>query len=247
MKNVCAVVLAAGKGSRMKSELPKVLHEINGKPLIIFSLQTLQSLKLSQFISVVKHRADLVVPVIKSYSDVAFQGDEYGTAKAVEASLPKLNDDIDTVMVINGDDSMFYSKKTFEEVLKKHQDEKNTITFITLLKENPTGYGRVVYDKTGNFQKIVEQKDATDEQKEIKEVNDGVYIFNRKFLEEKIANLAPSPVTGEYYLTDLINVAIEHNKKVGTYLLPNSLEFFGVSTQQDIQQANQLYSSVKNI
>lgn len=247
MKNVCAVVLAAGKGSRMKSDLPKVLHEINGKPLIIFSLQTLQSLNLSQFVSVVKHRADLVVPVIKSYSDVAYQGEEYGTAKAVEASLPKLNKDIDTVMVINGDDSMFYSKKTFEEVLKKHNDEQNTITFITLLKENPTGYGRIVYDKAGNFQKIVEQKDATDEQKEIKEVNDGVYIFDRAFLEENIKALAPSPVTGEYYLTDLINVAISKNKKVGTYLLPNSSEFFGVSTQQDVQQANQLYASIKNI
>lgn len=247
MKNVCAVVLAAGKGSRMKSDLPKVLHEINGRPLIIFSLETLHSLKLSQFISVVKHRAELVVPVIQSYSDVAYQGDDYGTAKAVEAAMPTLHDNIDTVMVINGDDSMFYSKKTFEEVLKKHKDEQNTITFITLLKDNPTGYGRVVYDTDGNFEKIVEQKDATDEQKEIKEVNDGVYIFNRTFLQENLRDLEPSPVTGEYYLTDLINVAISKHKKVGTYLLPNSSEFFGVSTQQDVQQANQLFSSMKNI
>ncbi|MBI3887777.1 NTP transferase domain-containing protein [Candidatus Microgenomates bacterium] len=112
MKSVCAVILAAGRGSRMKSELPKVLHTIHGKPLIVFPLQTLQSLGIPQTITVVKHQADLVLPVVIKYSQLAYQGDEYGTAKAIEAALPIVHKKIDTIMVVNGDDSMFYEAKT---------------------------------------------------------------------------------------------------------------------------------------
>ena len=226
MKNkVAAVVLAAGRGSRMKSDLPKVLHLVNDEPLLVMPLRTLTSIKLSQIITVVKHQAELVAPVAKPFADIAYQGEAYGTAKAAESAIPVINQDIDTVMVVNGDDSMFYEAKTFKDVLAKHKREKNTITFITLLKKNPTGFGRVIYDKAGNFQKIVEEKDATIREKKVNEVNDGVYIFDRKFLEENIGQVVPSEVTGEYYLTDLINMALENEKKVGTFLLENSIEF----------------------
>jgi bifunctional UDP-N-acetylglucosamine pyrophosphorylase/glucosamine-1-phosphate N-acetyltransferase len=241
MQNICAIILAAGRGSRMNSELPKILHLINGKPLILFPLETLQSLGLSQTITVVKHKADLVLPIVRPYSQIAYQGEEYGTAKAVEFALPKINSDIDTVMVINGDDSMFYEEVTFRNILNQHNTEKNTITFITLLKNNPTGYGRVIYNKFGNFKKIVEEKDATENEKKINEVNDGVYIFDRTFLAANIQKIKPSKTTGEYYLTDLINISLKLKKKIGTYLLPNNSEFFGVSTQEDIETANYLY------
>lgn len=248
MKNkVAAVVLAAGRGSRMKSDLPKVLHLVNDEPLLVMPLRTLTSIKLSQIITIVKHQAELVAPVAKPYADIAYQGEAYGTAKAAEACLPVLNPEIDTVMIVNGDDSMFYEAKTFKDVLAKHKKENNTITFITLLKKNPTGLGRVIYDKEGNFKKIVEEKDATVREKKVNEVNDGVYVFDRKFFDEHISEVVPSEVTGEYYLTDLINMALEQDKKVGTFLLENSLEFYGISTQADVAQANELYSNVKNI
>lgn len=247
MKNVAAVVLAAGRGSRMQSDLPKVLHLVNDEPLIVMPLRTLTSIKLSQLITVVKHQAELVAPVAKQFADIAYQGEAYGTAKAVEGALPVLNDNIDTVMVVNGDDSMFYEAKTFKKVLQKHTKEKNTITFITLLKQNPTGFGRVIYDKNGTFKKIVEEKDATIKERKVQEVNDGVYIFDRKFLEENLSKVIPSEVTGEYYLTDLINTALEQKKGIGTYLLENNLEFYGISTQQDVQGANVRYATVKNI
>jgi bifunctional UDP-N-acetylglucosamine pyrophosphorylase/glucosamine-1-phosphate N-acetyltransferase len=245
--NVCAVVLAAGRGSRMKSDLPKVLHLVNDEPLLVLPLRTLTSIKMSQIVTIVKHQAELVAPIAKPFSDIAYQGEAYGTAKAAEAVLPVLNEDIDTVMIVNGDDSMFYEAKTFKSVLKRHKTDNNTITFITLLKKNPTGFGRVIYDKQGNFQKIVEEKDATISQKKVNEVNDGVYIFDRKFFETFIGQVTPSPVTGEYYLTDLVNMALDNGKKVGTYLLENSLEFYGISTQADVQAANELYSNVKNV
>lgn len=245
--NVCAVILAAGKGTRMKSELPKILHTIDGKPLILFPITTLNSLHINQLITVVKHKAELVLPHVRPYADIAYQGDEYGTAKAVEAAIGHFKSSIDTIMVVNGDDSMFYEAKTFRAVLRKHKKEKNTITFITLKKENPTGYGRVIYDASGNFRTIVEEKDASESEKKITEVNDGVYVFDRQFLEKYIRQVVPSIRTGEYYLTDLINIALDKNKRIGTYLLKNSSEFYGISTQQDVAKANQLYASVKNI
>jgi bifunctional UDP-N-acetylglucosamine pyrophosphorylase/glucosamine-1-phosphate N-acetyltransferase len=247
MKNVSAVILAAGKGTRMKSELPKILHLIDGKPLIQFPLETLRSLKLAQLITVIKHKADLILPLVKPYADVAYQGDDYGTGKAVEAALPVLQKNIDTIMVVNGDDSMFYGKDTFRNVLTKHKEEKNVITFITLLKDDPTGYGRVIYDKFGNFKKIVEEKDATVSQKKIQEVNDGVYIFDKTFLLANIEKLKPSKVTGEYYLTDLINVALKKNKRIGTHLLENSSEFFGISTKKDVHRANEFFVNQRSL
>lgn len=246
-KKVAAVVLAAGRGSRMKSDLPKVLHMVNDEPLLVMPLRTLTSIKMSQIITVVKHQAELVAPVAKPFSDIAYQGEAYGTAKAVEGAIPVINQDIDTVMVVNGDDSMFYESKTFKDVLKRHTKDNNTITFITLLKKSPTGFGRVIYDKNGNFKKIVEEKDATIREKKVNEVNDGVYIFDRKFLEETIGQVVPSEVTGEYYLTDLVNMALENGKRVGTFLLENSHEFYGISTQADVQAANELYANVKNV
>src|SRR5664279_264582 len=130
----------------MKSDLPKVLHIVNGEPLIVMPLRTLSSIKISQIVTVVKHQAELVAPVVKPYANIAYQGEAYGTAKAVEGALPVIHPDIDTVMVVNGDDSMFYEAKTFRNVLRKHKTERNAITFITLLKHNPTGFGRVIYD-----------------------------------------------------------------------------------------------------
>lgn len=248
MKNkVAAVVLAAGRGSRMKSDLPKVLHLVNDEPLLVMPLRTLTSIKLSQIITIVKHQAELVAPVARPFADIAYQGEAYGTAKAVEGAMPVLNPEIDTVMVVNGDDSMFYEAKTFKDVLAKHKKDNNTITFITLLKKNPTGFGRVIYEKAGNFKKIVEEKDATIREKKVNEVNDGVYILDRKFLEENIGKVVPSEVTGEYYLTDLINMALNQARKVGTFLLENNIEFYGISTQEDVAQANELYANVKNI
>lgn len=248
MKNkVAAIVLAAGRGSRMKSDLPKVLHLINGEPMLVKPLQTLTSIKLSQIITVVKHQAELVSPVAKPYSDIAYQGEAYGTAKAVEGAIPVINSEIDTVMVVNGDDSMFYEAKTFKEIIRKHTKENNVITLVTVFRNDPTGLGRIIYDKEGSFKKIVEEKDATIREKRVKEINAGFYVFNRKFLEDNIANVIPSEVTGEYYLPALINMALEENKKVGTFLLEDSLEFFGVSTQADVAKANELYSNIKSI
>lgn len=242
-----AIILAAGRGSRMKSELPKILHTVNDVPLIVFPLKTLTSIKISQMVTVVKHRADLILPYVIPYSEIAYQGEEYGTAKAVQAALPFVDNDSNTVMVVNGDDSMFYKDETFMKVLSKHKEEGNAITFITLLKSDPSGYGRVVYDKYGKFKKIVEDKDATHAQKKIKEVNDGVYVFDKRFLAENIKNIKASKATGEYYLTDLINFALNNRKRIGTYLLENTQEFFGVSTQEDIRAANEQYADFNSL
>lgn len=239
-KNFSAVILAAGKGTRMKSELPKVLHQVNGQPLITMVLEKINKLEVGKIITILKHQKDIILPYIPEYSYFAEQGEEYGTAKAVEAAIPYLPVHSDHVMVINGDDSMFYSIQTFQNVMQKHIDTNSDITFITLIKDNPTGFGRVVYNEKGEFQQIIEEKDASDEIRLINEVNDGVYIFKKDFLLENITSISPSRTTGEYYLTDLIGLAVSQGKKVSTSLLQDSTEFFGISTQEDVKRANEL-------
>lgn len=243
-RKFAAVILAAGKGTRMKSDLPKVLHTVNGKTLLSLVLEKIEKLHVGKIITIVKHQKELIIPSLPEYSYFAEQGEEYGTAKAVEAALPFLPINAKHIMVINGDDSMFYSLDTFKCVMQKHLDTKSDITFITLTKENPTGYGRVVYDKRGKFKEIVEEKDATDEIRMIKEVNDGVYIFKKDFLLKNITSITPSTTTGEYYLTDLISLAVSQNKKVSTSLLADSTEFFGISTQDDVRLANELSQQI---
>ncbi len=242
-----AVVLAAGRGSRMKSDLPKVLHEIDGEPMLVKPLRMLTSLKFGQIVTVVNHGAELVAPVAEPYSTIARQGEAYGTAKAVEAAIPVLNPDVENVLVVNGDDSMFYEAKTFKDVLSKHKREHNKVTIVTVLKQDPTGFGRIVYDAHGDFEKIVEEKDATVKERHVKEVNTGFYVFDREFLQTNLPNVVPSEVTQEYYLPAVINMALEEDKKVGTHLLEDALQFFGVSTQADVARANELYSEVKNV
>jgi bifunctional UDP-N-acetylglucosamine pyrophosphorylase/glucosamine-1-phosphate N-acetyltransferase len=244
--DVCAVILGAGKGTRMKSKTPKVLSKVNGMPLILYPIQNLKSIGVGQIITVVKYKKREVLNVLDGLSDFAIQKNKYGTAIAVESSLYKVRNDISHIMVINGDDSIFYTNETFNNVVKKHKSTGSTITFISVKKDNPKGFGRVVYDENGNFKKIVEEKDASVKEKKIKEVNDGVYLFEKNFLLDNITKIKKSETTGEYYLTSIIEIAIKKNLKVSTYLLEDSNEFFGISTKEDLIAANLISENKKN-
>lgn len=237
--NIAAIILAAGKGKRMQSDLPKVLHLVSGQPLLLKSLKILEKVDLNQKIVVVGHRADLVQKTLKGKNiDFALQSKQLGTADAAKVSLSKLNDQIENVLIINGDDSAFYNPRTIKNLLNRHSANQNIITFLTVKLDNPSGFGRVV-KKSGSPIAIVEEKDATVKQKKIKEINCGLYVFSRRWLEANIKKVQKSKVTGEYYLVGLIKVAADEKQKVEAVLLKDKNEWIGVNTKEDLEKANQ--------
>ncbi len=239
-ESVSAIVLAAGRGSRMKSSKPKILHEICGRPMISYSLQNLRRAGVGEIIAVVSYRKNLVINAIKGEVKTAFQKNpKGGTGDAARVGMSKVSEKAKSVMVLYGDDTAFYSPDTISKVIKNHHSNRAVITFITLTKENPYGLGRIVRNRNGDLVKIVEEKDANEEEKKISEVNDGLYVFDRNWFEENVTKINPSMVTRELYIVDLIKMAIEQNKKVTAYRLPTDIEWQGVNTPAELEKAKE--------
>lgn len=237
-KEVSSIILAAGKGTRMKSSKPKILHEICGRPMIAFSLQNLRRSKVGEIITVVSYRKNLVIDKVGGAVKIAVQSNpKGGTADAVISGIQKVSKDAKHVMVLYGDDTAFYEPDTIKEVLRDHISGKAVITFITLTKENPFGLGRILRDEKDNLIGIVEEKDATDPQRKIKEVNDGLYIFDKEWIAQNLPKIKPSAVTGELYLVDLIKMAIDQKKKVKAYKLPTDSQWQGINNPEELAKA----------
>lgn len=234
---VCAIVLAAGRGTRMQSEKPKVLHEIAGKPLLYYTLTTLAELGLGQTITVVKHQREIVSQYVQSNfsSDVVVQRNEYGTAKAVEAALQYVKPDIKSCLVLYADNAMFVAKETYQKLIDTHFENGNIITFATREVADPKHMGRVVRDSLGTVTAIVEHKDASEAQLQIKEVNPGLYVFDRTWLENNVNAVPASQTTGEYYVTDFIALALEQGQNVEAINFGETDQWQGVTTQDDIR------------
>ncbi len=237
-KDVSAIVLAAGRGSRMKSSKPKILHEICGRPMIAYSLQNLRRSKVGEIITVVSYRKNLVVKEVGGAVKVAVQKNpKGGTADAAASGLTKVNQNAKSVMVLYGDDTAFYSPETITKVLNDHNAKKATITFITLTKDNPHGLGRIVRSKEGEVLRIVEEKDASEEERKINEVNDGLYVFDKDWIVSNLPKVKRSPITKELYIVELIKMAIEQSKKVTAYRLPTDVEWQGINNPEELESA----------
>jgi len=204
--SVSAIILAAGKGSRMKSARPKVIHEICGRPIIAYTLENLRKAGISDICAVVSFKKNLVIRKIKGAVKIAYQKNpKGGTADAAKAGVDFISKDATEILIINGDDSAFYTPKTIQEIIKIHKTRERKLTFVSLMKDDPTGLGRVIRGKNGLITKIVEEKDATNMERKIKEVNDGLYLFDAKWFRDNINNVKKGQ-QGEYYLVDLIKI-----------------------------------------
>jgi bifunctional N-acetylglucosamine-1-phosphate-uridyltransferase/glucosamine-1-phosphate-acetyltransferase GlmU-like protein len=240
--NFAAIVLAAGRGTRLAegypSPAPKVLYKIADRPMISYTLDLLKKLGLEEIIIVVGHKAEDVKREVGTGFKFAIQDKRLGTGHAAKIGLSLVSAGKKEILVINGDDSAFYKLGTLQKVINKHVGRDNTITFVVLRLENPTGLGRVIR-RNSEVVDIIEERDTTSKQKEIKEINDGVYVFNRKWLEKKLPLVKKSKV-GEYYLVDLIKMAVAQGKKVGTFVLEDSSEWRGVNTPEELKVADRM-------
>lgn len=243
-EKIGAIVLAAGKGTRMESKsVNKVTLPLGGKPMIIHTAELLREVDATPIIIVIGFAKHSVKSLFSKDIIFAEQRRRLGTAHAVLAGLRELPLDVEDVLILQGDDSALYRKDIIEKLLITHEKTNAAFTFLTIEVDNPTGLGRIMRDKSGKLIRIVEEKDATEEQKRINEINPACYIANSKFLRKYLPKVEKSPVTGEYYLTSLIDIGIKNDEKIETFQAGN-IAWRGVNTKDELLQAEELMTSV---
>jgi bifunctional UDP-N-acetylglucosamine pyrophosphorylase/glucosamine-1-phosphate N-acetyltransferase len=233
---IASVVLAAGMGTRMKSQLPKMLHPILGKPMILHALDAVLSHADLPPVVVVGHGAEAVKEAVQAaFPDqvgFALQAEQLGTGHAVLSAKDALRGRSDLVLVTCADMPMLQAE-TIEKIIAFHKKNENVLTMTSVEGDVPRGFGRVVRDQTGKLIAIVEEVDATEEQRKIREYNISVYCFDAAWLWENLTRIQASP-KGEYYVTDLIKMAVEQGKKLDSVVLDDPVEGLGVNNRIDL-------------
>jgi bifunctional UDP-N-acetylglucosamine pyrophosphorylase / glucosamine-1-phosphate N-acetyltransferase len=248
MSRKVAVVLAAGKGTRMKSELPKVLIEICGRPMLDYVLDALEAVGFDQVVVVVGYRADDVKRAMSGRKNVSFalQAEQKGTGHAVMMCRETLAGHNGAVAVVTGDAPMIQAdsvKKLLEEYERSHA----ACVMGTIHKESPGGLGRIVRDAKGDFEAIVEEKDATEAQRKITEVNMSCYVFDSQSLLAALDELRPDNAQGEYYITDCPGLMNREGKKVLALPVLKPIEALGVNTMDELRQAEEVVRAGEHI
>lgn len=230
------VVLAAGKGTRMKSKLYKVLHKVCGKTMVEHVVDAAQGVNPAEIVTIVGTGAGDVEKVLADNSKFAFQEKQLGTGDAVMTAREELGDKDGATLVVTGDTPLF-TTDTFNELFKYHAEKGNAATVLTAEAPNPFGYGRIIRDDQGNVLRIVEQKDGKPEELKVKEINTGVFCFDNKKLFEALKHVNNDNAQGEYYLTDVLEILRNSGERVGAYKMPDFSESLGVNDRIALAQA----------
>lgn len=237
-----AIVLAAGKGTRMKSLLEnksKVSYEILGVPLVKYVLNALDNVKICKTVVVVGFGGEITSEIVKDKADIVWQKEQKGTGHAVKQAAPILANKEGLTIILCGDTPLLTSE-TINELINSHVKNNNALTVLSAIVDNPHGYGRIVRDDNGNVLKIVEQADTDQKTNAIKEVNTGVCVYNNKLLFEYLNKLQPNNAQGEYYLTDLIKMFVTNNLKVGVSIMSDYHEMLGINDRWQLAEAANL-------
>jgi bifunctional UDP-N-acetylglucosamine pyrophosphorylase / glucosamine-1-phosphate N-acetyltransferase len=232
------LILAAGLGTRMKSNLAKVLHKIDGRPLINHVCSTAMALAPSKICIVVGHQGEDVKDAVSNELigtevEFAWQIEQLGTGDAVNSARQFFENEDSTLLVLSGDVPSIKAE-TLAALIQQHHSfspKGAACTILTVKLEDPTGYGRIIRDELSGFDRIVEQKDATDDERKVREINSGIYCFNSKLLFQTLAKITPSPVTNEYYLTDVPQLLREMNENVAIYQHHDKNEIEGINNR----------------
>ncbi|MCZ9599591.1 bifunctional UDP-N-acetylglucosamine diphosphorylase/glucosamine-1-phosphate N-acetyltransferase GlmU [Lactobacillus mulieris] len=233
------VVLAAGKGTRMKSKLYKVLHKVCGKTMVEHVVEAANGMKPEKIVTIVGTGAEDVKEVLAGKSDFAFQEKQLGTGHAVLTAAPILENENGATLVVTGDTPLF-TTETFENLFNYHQEKENAATVLTAEAPNPFGYGRIIRDEQGNVLRIVEQKDGKPEELKVKEINTGVFCFDNKKLFAALKKVTNDNAQGEYYLTDVLEILRNSGERVGAYKMPDFSQSLGVNDRIALANASKI-------
>ena len=243
--NLTTIILAAGKGTRMKSNLPKVLHKVCGRPMIEHVIEAARGAGSEREIVVIGSGAD---EVEKAITDVEFalQAEQLGTGHAVKMAKDKITDMEGTVMILCGDTPLV-SADLLEKFIENHEQTKATATVLTAMMPDATGYGRIVRNQSGSVDKIVEHKDATEEELQIHEVNSGMYCFDVKALFDALEKVTNDNAQGEYYLTDVLGIIRSQGLLINAFVTNAFTQILGINSRYQLATAERILRQRKNI
>lgn len=244
--DIKSVILAAGKGTRMKSDIPKVLHKIMEKPLLGYVLDNVKNIVSESFVIVGHHAEEVTEFVNKNYSSAktVLQTPQLGTGHAVSMVCPCLENFDGQVIILCGDTPLI-TEKTLKEFIDYHNSCNSDLTVMSTIFDNPTNYGRIVRENDNSLKCIVEEKDATADEKAIKEVNAGIYCLNWSKIKPAFSQLTSNNAQGEYYLTDIIAWGKKENLSVNAYILQNNDEIYGINSRQNLAVATKIMNERK--
>src|SRR3989344_1888684 len=247
MKNteIAAIILAAGLGKRMKSDIPKVLHTVAGRPMLFYPIEVVKDLGIEKVVIVVGHKGDEVINTLqevrsqnKSQIQFVKQEPQLGTGHAVLCTEDSLKDWKGNVLILSGDVPLI-TRESILGLLDLHAQKKASISFISAIVKDPTGYGRVVRDKKRSVIRIVEDKDASPKEKANNEINTGIYYISVPFLFSSLKKIKKENAQGEYYLPDLIGMAVKQEKRVAALTHINAAEVMGINNRIELSEANE--------
>ena len=237
------LVMAAGLGTRMKSKRAKVLHELGGRPLIAHVVRTAASLHPRRIYVVVGHQADEVeqaaLAEVGELASAVMQAQQRGTGDAVESARTQLEKSDSLLLVLSGDVPLIKAE-TLQKLIEHHRAAGAACTILAVRLENPTGYGRIIRDSHGAFQRIVEQKDATEEERQVREINSGIYCFETADLFAALRRIEPKNQQGEYYLTDVAEIILATGRKVDVFIHNDAREVSGINTRAELAEFENL-------
>ena len=245
MRNkVAVIILAAGLGTRMKSNKAKVLHEIQGKPMILYVVEAAKKVAGNDIIVVIGNQARQVRGVIAETSQLlyAYQENQLGTAHAVLCALPYIPKHCEHVIILCGDVPLI-QPETINRLFEDHLKTGRDVSLMAVELENPSGYGRVLLDRKGQINAIIEEADATVRQKKIKLINSGIYCIKKSFLSEALPQIRPDNAQGELYLTDIMAIGYKEKKKMGVRVETNFQQILGINTCQDLARVDAIMKS----